>query len=209
MNLNVLLASVLCFSLFLFGARPTPFHPDEPSNPMDKREEKVKGFREKRDQFFREDPHSPLKDADLRNFKGLSYFPIDLKYATAGAVERTPAGLQPLYVNLRTNKGTEKRYVRYGRFKFKLDGKEYVLQVYRVLGGDELFLPFKDKTAGTETYSKGRYLFIEPMPQEKVLIDFNRAHNPFCSYNDKYTCPDPAEENWLSTVIRAGEKRFR
>lgn len=209
MRLKVLLVSLLCFFPLLLGAKPAPLSPAEISNPMDRREEKVREFREKRDQFFREDHRSPLKDADLKSFKGLSYFLVDLKYAMVGAIERTPSGPTPLYVNLRTNKGTEKRYVKYGRFKFKLEGKDYVLQVYRVLGGDELFLPFKDKTAGTETYPKGRYLFIEPMPQEKVLIDFNRAYNPFCAYNEKYTCPDPPEENWLNTEIRAGEKHFR
>jgi uncharacterized protein (DUF1684 family) len=206
--LNVLLVSVLFFPP-LSGAGSSPLSLKEPSNPMDKREEKVKEFREKRDQFFKEDPRSPLKDSDLRNFKSLAYFPFNLKYAQVGTIERAPAGAAPSYVNLRTNKGTEKRYVKFGRFTFRLDGIAYVLQVYRVLGGDELFLPFRDKTAGRETYSKGRYLFIEPMPQGKVLVDFNRAYNPFCAYDEKYTCPDPPPENWLNTEIRAGEKRFR
>ena len=209
MKVNVLCPWVLSLSLFMLGARPAPLPLEDLSNPMDRREESLKGFRENRDQFFREDPRSPLKDADQRNFKGLSYYPIDLRYVMIGTVERYPAGSKPLYVNLRTNKGTQKRYAKYGRFKFKLNGKAYVLQIYRVLGGDELFLPFKDRTAGADTYSKGRYLFIEPLPQEKVLIDFNRAYNPFCAYNEKYTCPDPPPENGLDIEIRAGEKDFR
>jgi len=77
------------------------------------------------------------------------------------------------------------------------------------LGGGELFLPFKDKSSETETYPKGRYLSIEPMAGGKVLIDFNRAYNPFCQFNEKYTCPYAPEENWMNLVIRAGEKRFR
>ena len=75
--------------------------------------------------------------------------------------------------------------------------------------GGELSLPFKAKTSGSETYSKGRYLFIEPMPGGKMLIDFNRAYNPFCAYNEKYTCPFAPEENRLEIAIRAGEKHFR
>jgi uncharacterized protein (DUF1684 family) len=47
------------------------------------------------------------------------------------------------------------------------------------------------------------------MPEGKVLIDFNRAYNPFCQFNEKYTCPFAPEENWFDIVIRAGEKRFR
>jgi uncharacterized protein (DUF1684 family) len=177
-------------------------------NPEEQIEEKIKTFREKKDRFFKEDSRSPLKEAVRRKFRGLPYYPINLKYAIIGTIERYPTDPKPLYVNLPTNKGRERRYVKYGRFKFKWEGKEYVLQVYRPLGGGDLFLPFKDKTAGTETYPQGRYLHIELISEEKVLIDFNRAYNPFCEYNEKYTCPFALEENWLDIPIRAGEKRF-
>jgi uncharacterized protein (DUF1684 family) len=178
-------------------------------NPLDQREEKLKDFREKRDRFFKEDPHSPLKESDRKKFRGLSYYPIDLKYAMVGAIERYPIEPKPMYVTLPTNKETGRKYVKYGRFKFKCEGKEYVLQIYRPLASDDLFLPFKDKTSGIETYEKGRYLYVESMPGGKVLIDFNRACNPFCQYNEKYTCPFAPEENWLGIAIRAGEKRFQ
>ncbi|MGB9627863.1 MAG: DUF1684 domain-containing protein [Thermodesulfobacteriota bacterium] len=175
---------------------------------MENRAEKLKVFREKRDQFFKEDPRSPLKESDRKRFKGLQYFPIDLRYAMVGVIKSYPDS-QTLYVYLPTNKGKEKKYVRYGHFRFKWEGKEYVLQIYRPLGGGELFLPFRDKTSGKETYPEGRYLPIEPMPDGKVLIDFNRASNPFCEYNEKYLCPFAPEENWLPIEIRAGEKRYR
>jgi uncharacterized protein (DUF1684 family) len=178
-------------------------------NPMERREEKLKVFRAKKDQFFKEDPDSPLKEVDRKKFKGLIYYPINLKYAMTGPIVKYSIEPKPLYATLPTNKETGKKYVKYGRFKFKWDGNEYVLQIYRPLGGGELFLPFKDKTSETEAYVKGRYVYIEPMPGGKVLIDFNRAYNPFCQYNEKYTCPFAPEENWLNTEIRAGEKRFR
>jgi hypothetical protein len=178
-------------------------------NPLDQRGEKLKGFREKRDRFFNEDPRSPLKESDRKNFKGLSYYPIDLKYAMVGAIERYPIEPKPMYVTLPTNKGTGRKYVKYGRFKFNWERKAHSLRIFRPLGGGELFLPFKDKTSDTETYPQGRYLSIEPMPGGNVLIDFNRAYNPFCQFNEKYTCPYAPEENWLDIVIRAGEKRFR
>ena len=176
---------------------------------MERREEQLKVFREKKDKFFKEDSQSPLKEADRRRFKGLIYYPFDLKYTIVGTIERYPTEPKPIYVNLPTSKGKEKKYVKYGRFRFKWEGKEYALQIYRPLGGGELFLPFKDKTSGKETYSEGRYLYIEPMPGGKVLIDFNRAHNPFCQYNGKYICPIAPKENSLDTPIHAGEKRFR
>jgi hypothetical protein len=199
--------SVMCFLVYpgengLSGS-------EGKDNPMEQREEKLKAFRLKRDQFFKNDSHSPLKESAQKKFKGLIYYPIDLKYAVAGAIEKYPTDPKPIYVNLPTNKEREKKYVKYGRFKFKLDKKEYVLQIYRPLGGGDFFLPFKDKTSETETYGMGRYLNIEPMPGGKVLIDFNRAYNPFCEFNDKYTCPLAPKENWLDIEIRAGEKRYK
>ena len=176
---------------------------------MEKREEKLKAFREKKDRFFKQDSQSPLKEADQKRFKGLICYPINIKYAMVGTIERYPIDPKPIYINLPTSKGKEKKYVKYGTFRFKWEGKVYVLQIYRPLGGGELFLPFKDKTSGEETYPEGRYLYIEPMPGGEVLIDFNRAHNPFCQYNEKYTCPFPPEENWLGIAIRAGEKKFQ
>ena len=201
-----LLLLVSCLGFLLL--RPGISSPDG-GDPMERRDEKLKAFREKRDQFFKEDPQSPLKGGDQKKFKGLLYYPIDLKYAMVESIERYPVEPKPFYANLPTNKGTEKKYVKYGRFKFSWMGKEYILQIYRPLGGGELFLPFKDKTSETETYPHGRYLFIESLTGGKVLIDFNRAHNPFCAYQEKYTCPYAQEENWLGIAIRAGEKRFR
>jgi len=176
---------------------------------MERREEKLKIFREKKDLFFKEDPHSPLKEIDKRKFKGLIYYPINLKYTMIGTIEKYPTAPKPLYVTLPTNKEMGRKYVKYGRFKFKWEGKEYALHIYRPLGGGEPFFPFKDNTSESETYPKGRYLYIEPMDGGKVLIDFNRAYNPFCQFNEKYTCPFAAEENWLDLAIRVGEKRFR
>lgn len=212
-GLSVLIACLLLF--FLADGWGMVFS-KEGEDPMERREEKIKDFRAKRDLFFKQDPQSPLKEKVRKNFKGLSYYPIDLKYAMVGSIEKYPTEPKPIYINLPTNREREKKYVKYGRFKFKLEGKEFLLHIYRPLGGGELFLPFKDKTSGVETYPEGRYLNIEPMPggsestrTEKVLIDFNRAYNPFCEFNEKFTCPFAPKENWLDIEIRAGEKRYR
>lgn len=201
--------SFTCFLLLFFAGGLDLSLSKEGEDPMEGREEKIRAFREKRDLFFKKDPNSPLKESEKNKFKGLLYYLIDLKYAAIGSIEKFPTDPKPIYVNLPTNKEREKKYVKYGRFKFKLEGKEYLLHIYRPLGGGELFLPFKDKTSGIETYPEGRYLHVEPMPGGKVLIDFNRASNPFCEFNDKYTCPFAPKENWLDIEIRVGEKRFR
>lgn len=203
------LLSISCMVLLLVGEKVGPLFPNVVNDPMEGREGKLKAFREARDQFFKNASRSPLREEDRKKFKGLYSYPIDLKYAMIGSIERYPTEPKPHYTRLPTNKGKQKRYVKYGRFKFKLEGKEYVLEIYRPLGGEELFLPFKDETSGGETHPEGRYLHIEQMPGGKVLIDFNRAYNPFCEYNEKYTCTTAPEENWLEVPIRAGERRFR
>jgi uncharacterized protein (DUF1684 family) len=204
-----LLLALLWLCFLLMGAKPKAPLPDQDPNPMEHREEKLKAFREKRNQFFKTDPRSPLEETDRKKFEGLSYYAIDVNYAMVGTIKRYPVEPKPLYAGLPTSKGMEKKYVKYGRFEFKVSGKAFVLQIYRPLGGGELFLPFKDKTFERETYPHGRYLFLESMPGGMVLVDFNRAYNPFCAFNEKYTCPFAPEENVLNIPIRAGEKRFR
>jgi uncharacterized protein (DUF1684 family) len=40
------------------------------------------------------------------------------------------------------------------------------------------------------------------------LIDFNKAYNPYCAYNPKYSCPVVPIANHLETEVMAGEKSF-
>jgi len=203
----LLFISWLCF--FLVVGRPGLIFSAAGEDPMERREARLKAFRETRDRYFKEDSHSPLKEEDRKKFNGLIYYPIDLKYAVVGGIERYRAEPKPSYITLATNRGPGKKYVKYGRFDFNLEAKKYSLHIYRPAGGNELFLPFKDKTSETETCREGRYLHIEQMPDGKVLIDFNRAYNPFCEFNEKYTCPLAPPENWIDAPIRSGEKRFR
>ena len=44
---------------------------------------------------------------------------------------------------------------------------------------------------------------------EKVLLDFNYAYNPFCAYNESWSCPLTPFENRLRAPLRAGEKNFK
>jgi len=90
--------------------------------------------------------------------------------------------------------------------KFRVDGQEAELTIYASHHG--LFLPFVDALAGTETYGAGRYLDPEVLPNGKFLIDFNLAYNPYCAYNDRWSCPLTPFENRLKAPIRAGEKVF-
>jgi uncharacterized protein (DUF1684 family) len=99
--------------------------------------------------------------------------------------------------------------VRSGVFHCGWADTVFQLVVYKPLGGYPylLFVPFKDATTGTETYAGGRYLEMEEQPEaEEYWLDFNRAYNPYCAYNDDYACPVVPLENVLPIPIRAGEK---
>jgi uncharacterized protein (DUF1684 family) len=73
---------------------------------------------------------------------------------------------------------------------------------------NHIFVPFTDLTTGSESYGGGRYVDLELPFSDKVIIDFNRAYNPYCAYNHKYSCAIPPEENHLNVAIKAGVKAF-
>lgn len=174
--------------------------------------QQIREFREKRDRFFMEHPRSPLDDSQRGNFKGLAYYPIDLKYRFEGKIERYKYHIMnpKYYANFLTNKGVKKRYIRYGRLRFQINANEFVVQLYKSPGSDHLFIPFRDKTNGDGTYEGGRYLDAEIiMPGYRTVIDFNMAYNPSCVYNERYICIIPPEENNFDVEIKAGEKAFK
>lgn len=168
-------------------------------------------LRKERDHFFKTASNSPLEESDQHNFKGLHYYPIDLKYRFEGTIQRYIINVNnpKYYATFLTNKGPKKRYIRYGKFKFTFEEKEYFLELYKSIGSDMIFIPFYDKTNGQETYEGGRYLDAEIlMPGYRLTIDFNNSYNPSCAYNEKFVCVLPLEENRLKIKIRAGEKKF-
>ena len=71
-----------------------------------------------------------------------------------------------------------------------------------------LFLPFRDRTSGKESYPAARYLDIREEKGLEYTLDFNLAYNPYCAYSDDYVCPLSPPENSLRIEIRAGEKRL-
>jgi uncharacterized protein (DUF1684 family) len=90
-----------------------------------------------------------------------------------------------------------------------LDGKEYAIEVYKSILSDNLFIPFKDKTNGKETYEGGRYLEAEILPGYKMVLDFNMAYYPSCAYNKNFICVLPPKENIIEVGIRAGERNLK
>jgi hypothetical protein len=196
--------------LFLIGSLG-PVYPREPGS----KEEIIQAIqllRKEKDHFFKTASNSPLEGPDQHNFEGLRYYPTDLKYRFEGKIERHIININnpEYYATFPTNKGPKKRYIRYGKFQFILDGKEHSLELYKSILGDAIFIAFYDKTNGKETYEGGRYLDAEIlMPGYRMVLDFNYAYNPSCAYNEKFVCVLPLEGNRLNLEIRAGEKKFK
>jgi uncharacterized protein len=172
-------------------------------------QEEIKKEREEKDRFMRSSPESPFAKAP-ETYKGLNYFPPDIKY-------RVIASLRPVKDNkpviLTTNDGKEQRYFEYAYAEFKLDGVNNRLLILEIADmgpfRGKLFLAFGDKTSAVETYGAGRYLDVTKTPgSQTIKLDFNLAYNPYCAYDDSYTCPLPPSQNILDIPIRAGERVY-
>ncbi len=160
-------------------------------------------FRAAKDDFFAHDQQSPLTRPQRQAFTGLHYFPENPALRLEVDVEPFPRQDE---IELQTSTGDVQRYTRYGRFKFSVDGQPAELTLYVTGGG--FFLPFVDGQAPKETYGAGRYLEPEPLGGDRFLVDFNYAYNPYCAYNDAWSCPLTPFENRVKVPIKAGEKTF-
>lgn len=163
----------------------------------------LKSFRAEKDDFFARQPQSPLTAEQKRCFKGLNYFPENPALRLEVEVETLQTSETIL---IDTTGGQPQTYQRFGRFKFLVDGQTAELTIYKNQNG--YFLPFVDALAGKETYPAGRYLEPEKLPNGKFLVDFNLAYNPYCAYNEQWSCPITPAENRLKIAVRAGEKIF-
>jgi uncharacterized protein len=161
-------------------------------------------FRAGKDEFMRTDPRAPLGHEEQHAFTGLSYYPFNPDLALELPLDRDVSS-EP--VKTQTSTGEEQEYRRMGKVRFEVDGEPAELTIFGT-SGDDLFLPMRDATSGKETYGAGRYLEPEMLDDGTVLVDFNYLYNPFCAYNEQYSCPLPPMENWLKVPIRAGEKTF-
>ena len=166
--------------------------------------------RERKDVFFAQHRQSPIPPQDRPRFRGLEYYPPDPSYRFKLELHEHP---EKQVVRMAYSKGNEQDLIRWGEFRFKIAGKERVLQAYTSNPQEEtLFVPFRDVTSGKETYGAGRYLDLEQdrdrTQEGKWVLDFNRAYNPWCAYSEAYTCPFVPVENWLEVPIPAGEKGY-
>lgn len=160
-----------------------------------------------KDTFFRTSPHSPITPGDRPAFAGLSYFPVDLALRFEGLrLQPRPLGRDEV-LQIATSDGAHRTARRLGRLEFSLGGSPRTLTAFGLGPADEvIFVPFVDVTSGVETYLAGRYLDIEPEPDDTYVLDFNLAYHPFCAHSPDYSCPMTPAENSLPDRIEAGER---
>lgn len=165
-------------------------------------------YRKEKNDFFKYDYQSPLPIAGRRDFAGLHYYPENPALRLELPLEKPEVSKSAL---MQTSTGDVREYMHAGQIRFDVNGEEAILQVY-IDDYDGYFIPFVDATAPDETYGAGRYL--EPhdisggVGASVLSVDFNLAYNPFCAYDDRWSCPIPPRENRLQVRIEAGEKKF-
>jgi uncharacterized protein len=156
------------------------------------------------DKAFREQ-EDPIPATMKSKLLPLLYFDVDSSYAVPASLKL--ADERPVF-EMPTSTGKRRRMQRVGVLEFILQGQPMTLGAFVEEGQEivNLFVPFADLTTGSETYPAGRYLELSPTSTGFYTIDFNKAYNPYCAYNQTYDCPFPPPSNRLKVAIRAGEK---
>ena len=173
-------------------------------------------YQQKLNAVFKDASKSPLKNKDLKSFKGLDFFPLDSSYIIIASIKKTP---DTPFLGMATNTEEKSYYRKFGILTFTLKEKEMQLTLYESLEESEnpvfkdyLFLPFTDETSGSDSYGGGRYMdvFKSKINTNGTLeLNFNNTYNPYCAYNDDYSCPLTPRDNHLSMEILAGVKDFK
>jgi uncharacterized protein (DUF1684 family) len=170
-------------------------------------------WQQKMNSDFKDASKSPLKAKDLKVFKGLDFFTFDSTFVVKALLKRTP---DSEWFNMKTTTDFLSKERVYGVLSFQLKGKTFHLNVYQ---GEEtmqkegfedyLFLPFLDNTNGNSTYGGGRYIDLRIPLGDTIELDFNKAYNPYCVYNEKFSCPIVPRVNNLDIEVMAGVKMFK
>jgi uncharacterized protein (DUF1684 family) len=135
----------------------------------------------------------------LREFKGSTWFPIDAAYRVKAQFNAYP---QQEKVLVPYTGGSAEVFTSSGDVVFQLMEQTFRLKAF--VTGDQLFVMFRDQTSGKETYGGGRYINAEAPKDGKVILDFNKAYNPYCAFSPYAACPIPPRQNHLAVRIEAG-----
>jgi len=169
-------------------------------------------FVKRRTHLFKVHGQSPLDPGQQASFRQLTYYPYDPAFRVMGHLDH---GVEAMELVIDLAKDGLLNLRRIAAVHFELTGQTACLNLYWVEGyGGGLFLPFKDQTNQSETYSGGRYLYDTikgadlGAGENKILLDFNFAYNPSCAYSPRWVCPLAPQENNLNLLVETGEQRF-
>jgi len=165
-------------------------------------------WRAGRDRLFATHPQTPLGADALEGFEALRFFPYDPAFRVTGTV----VAAEPALREIDSSTGERIRFRQFGLVEFELSG-EQSLPLYWLEGyGGGLFLPFADLTSGRDSYGGGRYLLDTVKGADlggqdgRLVLDFNFAYQPSCSYDSRWACPLAPPTNRLDTRVEAGER---
>ena len=174
--------------------------------------ETSKQFQEQLNKDFANADKTPLEKTDLSTFKSLDFFSINDAFIVKAQLILTK---DATVFEMKTTTSRLPKYKKYGELIFKINTTEYKLNVYINLDlikkegyEDYLFLPFSDLTSGKESYIGGRYIDLRISNSDEMILDFNKAYNPYCAYSSRFSCPLVPLENHLEVAILAGVKKF-
>ena len=170
--------------------------------------ENAEAYQQQLNSEYADPAQSPLMPNDLKEFKSLDFYPVDMNFCVKARFVRTP---DEKSFGMQTTTSRKPEYVKFGEVYFELKGKQCKLDVFQNIElvkqeeyKNHLFLPFTDLTSGEGSYAGGRYIDMEQPKGDTMIIDFNKAYNPYCVYNYKYSCPIPPSQNDLDVEVKAG-----
>ena len=195
MNLNFKFTAVFCFFLVLFNCKEGKRFSTTESE-----------FQTSLNALFKDASRSPLKPEDIKTFEGLSFFAIDSSFVVVSKLKRTNTND---FFEMKTSTTRLSKERVFGILSFTIKGLNYSLKVYQsessvLESSDYLFLPYLDATNGITTYGGGRYLDLKIPEGDSIWLDFNKSYNPYCVYNERYSCPIVPRENLLPIKVDAG-----
>ena len=173
----------------------------------------IKAFQNELNEQFANEKESPLTKEDFETFESLDFFPIDTAFRVVAKLKYFKNS-KP--INMKTTTDRLAVYTVFATATFKVRGVKHVLRIYQsqqlLLSenyDDHLFLPFTDQSNGSTSYGGGRFIDLKIPDKDTIILDFNKAYNPYCAYSGRYSCPIPPKVNHVDAEILAGVKAYK
>jgi len=167
-------------------------------------------FRAAKDDLYRHHSQTPFDAEQLKTFIALPYFDYDPAFRVLADIN---TDVEPTEHHLDLGKDGKFTICKFADVHVTLPTGSGVIGLFWIEAyGGGVFLPFRDATNKQTTYGGGRYILDTikgadlGMEGDKIVLDFNYAYHPSCTYSPRWTCPLAPPENTLLFPVTAGEK---